>query len=107
MSDKDQPSDLPVPSGPVGVIPALTPDDRLIPDVDLGSLDHITRTNLDVVASHLPQYVREKAAIEHVFSQLKAEIGVNESDEPTVRGLLDDTTRMLETLREPPPEKPK
>lgn len=100
ISGEDPQNDRRVPSNPVGVIDALTPEGKLIPDNELSPLDQITRSYLETIQTFLPKYSREKNAVEQAYGELRSEFGAEDVDDPMVREILDETAQMLVTLKQ-------
>lgn len=98
--DRGGSPDPQVPNLPVGLLPELTPKGRLTPEDELNPLDRTTRANIDAVRTQLPLAARERNALEMIYNQLRSEMGVEDTDDPVIRELLDETAQLQEALKE-------
>jgi hypothetical protein len=101
------------PGDPAGVLGGLSRDEDLRPDDELAPRDLLTRRWVEDAVRKTPRYFMKLQALEHALVELLVEIGARDSPPPEIqdqlvgaRGLLEETSRVLQALTGNPVEEP-
>jgi hypothetical protein len=101
------------PGDPSGVLGGLSRGEDLRPDDELAPRDLLTRRWVEDAVRKTPLYFMKLMALEEVLEELLAEIGASGSPPPEIqdqlvnaRGLLEETSRVLQALTGNPVEEP-